>query len=268
MQHPILQMSCAEIEAWIEQGNDVNAFETYLHHIYDSLATKSLLERAVELGCPATVRLLIEKGATLEQEPIDDFYIDVPVRDDFDREQLTPLWIQNEKKLDGNCLLFLWSLFFQNIEVCQILYDAFIDSLDEPLRKKVMFAAMAFAGEIQNIDVLHFLLARNGISLLNAEDEFHTSLFHYICFLGNAEMVDVLLKLGADPNIGTLEDGYPLMSAIHHLKEDIALLLIEHDANVDIQLTNRAKPLTLAKRRKLKRVVAAINNKLKTTHDW
>ena len=259
MQHPILQMNCAEIEAWIEQGNDVNAFETYLHHIYDSLATKSLLERAVELGCPATVRLLIEKGATLEQEPIDDFYID---NEDFHRERLTPLQVENEEEIDGNCLLFLWSRFFKNIEVCQILYNSFVAQWERSLQNKVMFAALAFAGEIGNIDVLNFLLARGGVSLINTENEFDFTPFHYICLVSNAEMVKILLDQGADPDIGTPEVGYPLMNAIHNRDEDIALLLIEHGARLDIQLRDRAKPLSFAKRRKLKRVVAAINDKL------
>lgn len=256
-------MNCADIEAFVESGGDVNAFQTYEHHVYPIPATKSLLERAVELGCVEAVRLLIDKGATLRHEPVEDFYVDRRPRYEPLRTRLVPLYVMDEEHFDGNCSLFIWSLFFTDLEVIQILYDAFVAPCEESVRKETIFAAMMMAMEIGSLDVMRFLLDHGGKPLLN-DGSLFPSPFHHACYHDDIEMVKFLLDEGGDLNDGNPEDGYPLMSAIHSKVEEVALLLIERGADVSVEITNRAKPLSLARRRKLKRVVAAIKARLKT----
>ncbi len=257
----ILTMKCAEIEACIAGGGDANSFETYEHPVYTLLSTKSLIERAVELGCAKTVQLLIEKGATLHDESVEDFYVDL---ESYHRDWLFPLPIENEEELNGDCCLFLWSLFFQNVEVSQVLYKAFVVPREPHIRRKTMLASMILASEIGSLSVLRFLLARGGEELVNSnDDDCYRTPFHSFCIQGQAELVKELLERGADPNVTGDNGAIPLIDAIHNCNEEAALLLIEHGAALDVQSKDRSKPLSLAKRRKLKRVVEAIEAKLK-----
>lgn len=252
-------MSCADIEAFVARGWGVNASEHYTRADNEARTTKSLIERAVELGCAPTVRLLIGKGATLENESIWDFYVDVPLR--HHRERLASLPLEDEE-INGNCLLFLWSLFFQNIEVSRILHDAFVTPCEKSLQERTMLAAMTLAVEIGNLDVLHFLLELGGADFINSKESFYPTPFHEACLKCELKIAKILFEHGADPNIATIYADVPLTDAIFNSEEEMALWLIENGAQVDIQLKNRSKPLSMAKKRKLKRVVAAIEAKL------
>jgi hypothetical protein len=261
MKPKVSKMTCSDIEDWIEQGGDANAVQRYRQPVYNCFTTRSLLERAIELGCGSTVRLLIDKGATLHSKPLKDFYFDVPALEIYDRERLIPLCVDYEDMMDGNCLLFLRSLFFRNIEVSQILYERFVAIQNASRQREIIAAAMTLVSEIKDIEVLHFLLNRGGDKLINTAI-FGFTPFHTICMCCDVEMVRILLEKGADPDLGNLDVGYPLLDAIHNRQEEVALLLIEWGADLNIQAKDRAKPLSLAKRRKLKRVVAAIEAKM------
>ena len=222
-------------------------------------STKSLIERAVELGCAKTVQLLIEKGATLHDESVEDFYVDL---ESYHRYLLSPLPIENEEELDGNCCLFLWSLFFQDMEVTQVIYEAFVVPCEPSIRRKTMLASIILASEIGSLSVLRFLLARGGEELINSNEDCYHTPFHSFCVQGEEELVKELIERGADPNVTDDNGDIPLIDAIHNRNEEVALLLIDCGAALDVQSKDRSKPLSLAKRRKLKRVVDAIKAKL------
>lgn len=272
LERSIRKLTCSQIVKFVEQGGDVNAEETYKRPslgIRDRglWATYSLLERAVEKGCAETVRFLIERGASLHDEPEMDFYVDVPLHRYRERISSLGLFYEEKEKLNGNCFLFLWANFFQNLEISQILYEAFVAPQEESLRRLTMIAAMNHCADIRNIPLAHFLLEHGGREVLSTTESSLTTVLLSCSYFRNGEITRFLLEQGADPNVMSFREQVPLIEAIANENEEVALALIEYGANLTICTKGRpnARPLSLAKRYKLKRVVAAIQAKLETS---
>lgn len=258
MKKYIREMDCAEIEAAVHDGADVNAVETYEHPYFEVPTTKSLLERAIELNCVETVQLLISSGADLHDEPYYDFDVKAQWRDRHIVSKTLQLAIVDDEMLNGNCYVFLWSSSFRSVPICKLLFEAYVVPQEEGLKKRTLLAAMKMVVEIGDVNLLDFLLARGGEEFINHQESFYTTPLHKACCYGDWEMVQRFLSAGAEVNVGIPAGDMPLTDAIYNGHEEIALVLIEKGADVRVRLKDRSTPLSMAKKKKMKRVVTAI----------
>jgi len=74
----------------------------------------------------------------------------------------------------------------------------------------------------------------------------HTALY-FAARDNRIEIATMLLKAGADPNLGTDHDGTPLHEAVRKKKPEMVKLLLEHGADVNAVDINRDTPLALGK---------------------
>lgn len=109
--------------------------------------------------------------------------------------------------------------------------------------------ALIKAVETRNIAITKLLIERN--APINAADKWgHTALLEATLFgRGEYELVELLLKSGADPNKGDMGCRTPLKGVISYRKVDIIKLLIEYKADVDLSICpNEDAPISTAAR--------------------
>ena len=100
-------------------------------------------------------------------------------------------------------------------------------------------------------------LLDNDVSLINARDSDHSTPLHCAVWKGHKDIVELLLKHGADVNAKNQNEHWgdtPLHAAAHANQRDIAEILIAHKADVNAKNSSGRTPLAETEFHKAKQV--------------
>ena len=125
-----------------------------------------------------------------------------------------------------------------NIEVIQLLLknNADLEIEDKDGDRAVHHAA--FGNEPRVIELLHAHSKNPNTPLdLNSRNKRYQTALHIAVNKSHLEVVKVLLKLGAHPNLQDIDGDMALHDAISKKNEEIAKLLL--DANADLSICNK-----------------------------
>jgi ankyrin repeat protein len=106
--------------------------------------------------------------------------------------------------------------------------------------------------QVHQEDIVHVLCDRGPEDekvpkpKMDAKDGQGLTVLHHAVRNGNDKVIEILLRNGADCNIGCKAHGTPLHYAIKRKQESTVELLLRHDANVDSQDEYGRTPLVLA----------------------
>jgi ankyrin repeat protein len=206
---------------------------------------KSLLEYAVEKNCHSVTKLLFERGADIASKPYWQF------------PKVVPFWTMESPVdvFDGNSLLFLTAVEMGNTEIAVTIYQAKCAGLAKPKRQSLLNEVLFWAIRAQVSVILRFLLAEGADA--NTANKFGDTILMSASANGNFEAVKMLVGAGA--RVNELSKGNnALLDAIYYSHTDIALYLLEQGSSYDNSGYHGAKPLSMAKRRKLAPVVEKI----------
>ncbi len=108
------------------------------------------------------------------------------------------------------------------------------------------FTALGLASFFGNTNIVHFLLANGANPDLASKNDFHVSPIHSACAISNYDIVEILIKSGANVNARQMQGVTPLHSAAHNGQTKIAKLLIESGADINAKTDKGQTPLSMA----------------------
>ncbi len=120
------------------------------------------------------------------------------------------------------------------------------------------FTALGLASFFSNIEVVKFLLQKGADPNIASANSFHVAPIHSACAISNYELVDLLIKNGANINAKQAHGVTPLHSAAHNGQTKIAKLLIENGAEINVKTDNGQTPLAMAEEKDFEETAALL----------
>jgi len=120
------------------------------------------------------------------------------------------------------------------------------------------FTALGLASFFGNADIVTFLLENNADPNIASTNSFHVAPIHSACAISNFEIVEILIKNGADINAQQMSGVTPLHSAAHNGQTKIVKLLIENGARINTKTTDGKTPLAMAEEKDFEEATALL----------
>lgn len=108
------------------------------------------------------------------------------------------------------------------------------------------FTPLGLASFFEQIDIVKLLLGNEANPNIPANNQFKVAPIHSACAISNYEIVNLLIKNGADVNAKQMQGVTPLHSAAHNGQNELAKLLIDSGADINAKMDNGHTPLFMA----------------------
>ena len=108
------------------------------------------------------------------------------------------------------------------------------------------FTPLGLAAFFGKVEIVEYLLKKGADPNIAANNQFKVAPLHSACATGNIEIVKILLTAGAYVNSRQMQDVTPLHSAAHAGNAELAMLLLDHGADVTAVTTTGDTPLSMA----------------------
>lgn len=117
------------------------------------------------------------------------------------------------------------------------------------------FTALGLACFFNHPDLVAWLLGKGADPNLPASNSFHVAPIHSACSMGSLEIMDILIRHGADVNAKQQQDYTPLHQAAHAGRADMCELLLKNGADRNARTTSGQIPMNLAAGPNMEQVV-------------
>jgi ankyrin repeat protein len=108
------------------------------------------------------------------------------------------------------------------------------------------FTPLGLAAYFGQLGIVRLLLQHDADPDIASDNAFRVTPLHSACAVSNHEIVELLLRAGADVNAKQMSGVTPLHSAAHNGQTQLAKLLIDKGADVNAEMDNGQTPLAKA----------------------
>ena len=109
------------------------------------------------------------------------------------------------------------------------------------------FTPLTLASYFGQLEIVKLLLKYHADPNIAANNQMHVAPLHSACAISNYEIADALIRAGADVNAKQQSGVTPLHSAAHNGQMKLAKLLIDNGADVNARSEAGQSPLDMAK---------------------
>lgn len=120
------------------------------------------------------------------------------------------------------------------------------------------FTALGLASFFGYLSLLKLLLDKGANPNIASNNQFKVAPIHSACAISAFDIVELLIKHGADVNAKQMQGVTPLHSAAHNGQTKLSKLLIDNGAEINAKMENGQTPLFMANEKNFQEIAALI----------